>query len=442
MTPSADPSRTTPSRADLRVILVAKLGAAPTLEATLRRDPTIEFIRARDPLDAVGELACPIDVQSPVRTIVLVGPGSLSDPEASDFCAALRRVDGQVRVLALGDVTIRSGSGSFDGSAPLDASVETLRRAMQAASPNGAARGSSEPSARRTVREPASVVAASASGEGGEIAILRAVTTGADVLAPCIAELRRRLGDVEATFQREGGEGANASGVVGAPVEHGGRRFGRLVTRASGPAASDGAAWLAHWLLLQEQQSQLRQAAFTDPLTGLWNRRYFERRLESSLEHARGHRAELSVLLFDIDDFKVFNDRHSHAVGDEILREIASLIRSVVRPSDRVCRIGGDEFAVIFYDPEGPREPSSAPGSSRHALSVAQIAGRFQRRTAERCFPKLGHSAPGALSISGGLATFPWDATDGQGLVELADRRALESKSQGKNTITFGPVTR
>lgn len=446
MTPSPDPSQATPSRADLRVILVAKLGAAPALETTLRRDPTIEFIRAREPLDAVGELACPIDAQSPGRTIVLVGPGSVSEPETPDFCAALRRVDEDVRVLALGETGPRSSASVFDGSAPLDASVEMLRRTLQGAKTNGAARASttSHSSPAPSPARPASAASGTSASDTGEIAILRAVTTGADVLAPCIAELRRRLGDKDVSFQRDSADAAQGSKPAGAPVEHGGRRFGRLVTGADSSAAQDAAAWLAHWLLLQEQQAQLRQAAFTDPLTGLWNRRYFERRLEASLDHARANRAELSVLLFDIDDFKVFNDRHSHAVGDEILREMANLIRSVVRPCDRVCRIGGDEFAVIFYDPEGPREPGSAPapGSSRHALSVAQIAARFQRRTAERCFPNLGHSAPGALSISGGLATFPWDATNGEGLVELADRRAMESKALGKNTITFGPGTK
>lgn len=429
MSAAPDPKRssatppTPPERSDLRIVLVGRLGAAPALEASLRRDGSVEFIRARDPLDAVGEVACPIDAHSPSRTLVLVSPGAVSESESGEFCAALRRVEGAVRVLALVDGEDGAASGDgYDGVAPLDASVAGLRRLLEGAPP---------------ARASAPTVSASTAnaGEHPDLPMLRAVIAGQDVLAACEAELRRRLGDPGARFVRTG-EGDLGSGAL---VEHRGRRFGRIETGASGEDARAQAEWLAHWLLLQEQQSQLRHAAFTDPLTGLWNRRYFEKRLAASLEHARTERAELSVLLFDIDDFKQFNDRHSHAIGDEILCEMAGLIRAVVRPCDRVCRIGGDEFAVIFYDPEGPRERATEPGSSRHALSVAKIAMRFQRTTAARCFPKLGRSGPGALSISGGLATFPWDATDVEALVDQADLRALESKAQGKNTITFGP---
>ncbi len=408
------------------MVLVARLGAAPALEASLRHDGSVEFIRARDPLDAVGEVACPIDAQSPSRTLVLVAPDAVGAEEAKDFCAALRRVDGAIRVLALSgeDAPLACGD-AYDGVAPLDASVAALRRLIDGPRvPRNVA-----PSARSEGGAPASGV--------GDLPVLRAVIAGQEVLGPCVAEIRRRLGDPDASFV--GPEIETVEPAPGLLVEHRGRRFGRLVTRAQGESARAEAAWLAHWLLLQEQQSQLRQAAFTDPLTGLWNRRYFERRLSTSLEHARAERAELSVLVFDIDDFKLFNDRHSHAIGDEILCEMAGLIRAVVRPCDRVCRIGGDEFAVIFYDPEGPREAPVAPGSSRHALSVAKIAQRFQRAAAAQCFPKLGRSGPGALSISGGLATFPWDGSEAEELVDLADRRALESKAQGKNTITLGP---
>lgn len=411
-------------RSDLRVVLVARLGAAPALESSLRRDGSVEFIRARDPLDAVGEVACPIDLHSPRRTLVLVSLDAVPASEAPEFCAAVRRVDEGVRVLALVDREYPASCGSgYDGEAPLDSSVAALRRMIDG-----------PPVARAA--GPAIVPAGE---DGGEMPALRAVIAGRDVLGPCVEEIRRRLGDPEAEFVKQEADAEEL--CVGEPVEHRGRRFGRLVTRAGVESARSEAAWLAHWLLLQQQQAQLRQAAFTDPLTGLWNRRYFERRLETSLDHARARRAELSVLVFDIDNFKTFNDRHSHAIGDQILCEMAGLIRSVVRPSDRVCRIGGDEFAVVFYDPDGPREAAAEPGSSRHALSIAKIATRFQRVTAARCFPKLGREGPGALSISGGIATFPWDATDAEGLVDLADRRALESKSLGKNTITFGPET-
>ena len=139
-------------------------------------------------------------------------------------------------------------------------------------------------------------------------------------------------------------------------------------------------------------------------------------------------------MVYDFDDFKRYNDAFGHAAGDEILCETTRLLRSVIRPTDRVCRIGGDEFAVIFDDPSGPRS-----GEGRHPTSIGAIAERFQRQVCAHRFPKLGADAQGTLTISGGMATFPWDGHDASSLLERADALALESKRQGKNLITLGP---
>jgi diguanylate cyclase (GGDEF)-like protein len=104
----------------------------------------------------------------------------------------------------------------------------------------------------------------------------------------------------------------------------------------------------------------------------------------------------------------------------------------VVRPTDRVCRIGGDEFAVIFYEPKGPRE-----SGSRHPQSIHAIADRFQSQIRGHKFPRL-QEAPGPLTVSGGLATYPWDGATAADLLAKADQLALESKRQGKNVITIG----
>jgi diguanylate cyclase (GGDEF)-like protein len=138
--------------------------------------------------------------------------------------------------------------------------------------------------------------------------------------------------------------------------------------------------------------------------------------------------------MFDIDDFKVYNDTYGHAAGDEILVEAVKLLRSVIRPSDKVCRIGGDEFVVIFHEPQGPRSPAS-----KHPSDIFQIAHRFEKEICGHKFPKLGRDAPGTLTISGGLATYPWDGATAEALLELADQLALKSKRQGKNCITLGP---
>ncbi|MFG0253036.1 MAG: GGDEF domain-containing protein, partial [Phycisphaerales bacterium JB038] len=103
-------------------------------------------------------------------------------------------------------------------------------------------------------------------------------------------------------------------------------------------------------------------------------------------------------------------------------------------PSDRVCRLGGDEFVVVFYDPSGPRAPDS-----EHPRSAAELVRRFQQQVAKCRFPKLGKEAPGTLSVSGGLATFPWDGVDAEGLLRCADGRAMRAKREGKNAIILGP---
>ena len=171
-----------------------------------------------------------------------------------------------------------------------------------------------------------------------------------------------------------------------------------------------------------------------DDLTGAWNRRYFERFLQAAVERAQGQRHTLSVLVIDIDNFKYFNDRFGHAAGDEILKETVRLLKSVIRSGDRVCRIGGDELAVVFYEPSGPRESGSKP-----LESIEQITARFQKQIAEARFPKLGPQAPGKLTVSGGLATYPWDGRTVAELVAHADDLAMSTKRAGKNKITFGP---
>jgi diguanylate cyclase (GGDEF)-like protein len=143
-------------------------------------------------------------------------------------------------------------------------------------------------------------------------------------------------------------------------------------------------------------------------------------------------------MVFDIDNFKSYNDNFGHEAGDEVLRETVLLLNSVIRQGDRVCRIGGDEFAVVFADPEGPRKPDLR-GAGAMPESVEAIAKRFQDQICKMRFPKLGEQAPGPLSISAGLATFPWDGSDPVALLRHADQLALESKRRGKNAITLGP---
>lgn len=103
----------------------------------------------------------------------------------------------------------------------------------------------------------------------------------------------------------------------------------------------------AQLLALKQQVAQLEQHAFRDTLTGLWNRRFFDRTVDSEMVRAERHGQPLSLLLIDVDHFKHVNDQHGHAVGDQVLRAVAEVLSERCRAGERVVRWGGDEFAVL-----------------------------------------------------------------------------------------------
>ncbi len=436
----------TSQRGGLRVILVGATG----LDAALRRDPGLELIRARTPMDALGELADPMDAQSPGSAVVIVDPGSEPKTEGAgdlgEFLAGLRRVNPGVRVLRVarnGDAT----PAGYDGQVAPTTDAAGLQRFIEngAAARPGQAAGTIEPKPG-AIEPPAPSRSGSGAPrlspigpvQGGELVLLRLVTEGEPVLDAAVAQVRERAAGRDIAYVARG-EGAGDGGAHSrAPVRVGGEIVGELRSGEMPPAElAPAAEWLGAWLELEARQASLRQAAFHDPLTGAWNRRYFDRFLPEAIETARAGRRALTILYFDIDDFKHFNDEHGHAAGDEILTECVRLLNTAVRPTDKVCRIGGDEFAVVFHEPQGPREPDS-----RHPTSVFDIAERFRSLVCEARFRKLGDDAPGKLTISGGLATYPWDGRTAEELIERADELARDGKKQGKNVIAIGPGCR
>ena len=230
-------------------------------------------------------------------------------------------------------------------------------------------------------------------------------------------------------------DGEAPKGDASVAVHYQGKCLGRLYAPppATEEQLSAWADWLGRWLALRAQLTELRDMALCDELTGIWNRRYFNRFLERILEKAANDRSHVTLLVFDIDDFKLYNDKYGHGTGDVVLRETARLMLSVVREHDVVARIGGDEFAVIFWDNEKPRRPNS-----EHPQDVVSAARRFQEAICSHRFPKLMDKAVGRLTVSGGLASFPWDGRTPAELLARADAMALQSKRLGKNAITFG----
>ena len=179
-----------------------------------------------------------------------------------------------------------------------------------------------------------------------------------------------------------------------------------------------------------ERTESLHRLAVTDHLTGAYNRRYFYHLTDRILAQAEGRGYRVTLLLYDVDDLKQYNDTYGHAAGDEILRETAAMMREITRSQDIVARIGGDEFAVLFWDSDPPRDPGSEPLDSAYDL-----ADRFRRAVAGMEFPSLGPDAAGVLSISGGLANYPKDGASCRELLRSADRALDQAKRAGKNGI-------
>ena len=180
------------------------------------------------------------------------------------------------------------------------------------------------------------------------------------------------------------------------------------------------AAQVAMLLSHLSAREQIQNLADTDDLTGIWNKRYFRRQLPQEIERARVYSLPLSLLMFDVDDFKEINDSLGHTIGDVVLSELCGAVRETLRPPDLFARFGGDEFAIIL--------PHTDLGGA------CAVAERILKKVRALTIP-TDEEGSVRCSISLGVADYAGGdgATD---LIRRADERLYESKRSGKNRYT------
>ncbi|HSB30628.1 MAG TPA: sensor domain-containing diguanylate cyclase [Candidatus Sulfobium mesophilum] len=174
-------------------------------------------------------------------------------------------------------------------------------------------------------------------------------------------------------------------------------------------------------LMNQALLGDTKHKAETDPLTGLYNRRYFFQMAQNAVEKSIRDHSPISIFLFDIDHFKNYNDANGHDAGDRLLKELSSVTLKVTRKTSVVARYGGEEFIVLL------------PGLGKE--DAFTYAERLREAICSHPFPNGDMQPLECVSISGGIASFPADGGSIKELVSLADTALYQAKSEGRNRV-------
>jgi len=167
-------------------------------------------------------------------------------------------------------------------------------------------------------------------------------------------------------------------------------------------------------------RDQLHHQSVRDPLTGLYNRRYFLETLRKQVDSGKSRHHQLSILSIDVDHFKKFNDNHGHDAGDMVLRAVGSTLEHQCDGDETPCRFGGEEFVVML--------PGSDRGAAlQRAESIRKAIETISVRYGEKTLPRI--------SISIGLACFPEHGTMPQDLLKAADNALYDAKAKGRNQV-------
>ncbi len=165
-----------------------------------------------------------------------------------------------------------------------------------------------------------------------------------------------------------------------------------------------------------------------DEVSGVYSRRYFNDRLAEEVGRARRYGNPLTLLLLDLDAFKLVNDRCGHVVGDATLRQIGRLLKETTRQTDAVCRFGGDEFALIL--PETDASAASVTGER-----IRKAVSSFSVPVSPEGINGIDIPDAPKLTLSIGGACYPANCEEAEELVALADQMCLEAKRAGKNRV-------
>lgn len=170
------------------------------------------------------------------------------------------------------------------------------------------------------------------------------------------------------------------------------------------------------------ERKKLQTESQSDPLTGLFNMRYFRLQLADEFSRSQRYGRPLTLIMIDVDHFKLYNDRNGHPAGDIVLKEIARILIRNVRGTDIVARYGGEEFVILL--PETPMEA---------AINVAQ---KILRTVEEHHFPFVGNRNEERLTVSLGVASYPdGHITSDQDLIEASDKALYAAKKNGRNQV-------
>lgn len=162
---------------------------------------------------------------------------------------------------------------------------------------------------------------------------------------------------------------------------------------------------------------KVRQLAYVDGLTGIFNRRYFEMRMAEEIERAQRYENQLSVIMIDIDNFKKLNDEFGHLLGDETLRQVSTIFAQNLRKVDIACRYGGEEFVILAPQTSGD-----------HAHAVAE---KLRKVVEGWSFPGV----PRPVTITAGVSSFPANGRTRDELVKAADDALYLAKQGGRNRV-------